>query len=129
MSAPLVVRHGRPLLMYHGTTARFERFSERHWDSDRGFFFTPRLAYARQYARGEGGRIISAHLTMSNPYRCTEMDWGWAKGLSMDEAREAGHDGYVVAPYSLGTMFIVWNPDAIHVLSHDLDAQQHRLAA
>lgn len=125
----IVTRHGRPLLMYHGTTRRFDSFSERHWGDDRGFFFTPRLAYARQYARGEDGRVIAAHLSMANPYRCTEMDWAYARGLSMEEAREAGHDGYVVAPYSLGTMFIVWEAAAIHILSHDIDTQPARLAA
>jgi len=129
MSAPLVTRHGRPLLMYHGTTSRFLRFDERQWGDDRGFFFTPRLAYARRYARGEGGRIISVNLAMSNPYRCTEMDWAWARGLSLEQAREAGHDGYVVAPYSLGTMYVVWDPDAIRIVSHDIDAEPVRLAA
>lgn len=126
MTAPLVMRGRRPLVMYHGTGERFERFCRTRWDSDRGFFFSPRLAYARQYARGEGGRVISAHLAMSNPYRCTETDWAYARGLDLDEAREAGHDGYVVAPYALGTMFIVWDPDAIHILSHDLDAEPFR---
>jgi hypothetical protein len=115
--------------MYHGTTARFVRFDERHWGDDRGFFFTPRLAYARRYARAEGGRIVSAYLAMSRPYRCTEMDWAWARGLSMEEARAAGHDGYVVAPYALGTMFVVWDPDAIRIVSHDIDAEPARLAA
>jgi len=125
----IVSRHGRPLTMYHGTTSKFDAFDERHWGDDRGFFFTPRLAYARQYARGEDGRVITAHLSMRRPYRCTEMDWGWGKGLSLEEARQEGYDGYIVAPYSLGTMFVVWDPRAIHILSHDLDVQPHRLAA
>ncbi len=134
MTAPVewgdavVTRHRRPLLMYHGTRSLFQRFDSSFWDSDRGFFFTPRLAYARRYA-GPGGRVLSAYLRMSNPYRCTEMDWAYARGLDLDEAREAGHDGYVVAPYALGTMFVVWDPDAIHVVSHDIDAMPIALAA
>jgi len=127
-----MVRRGRrPLVMYHGTRRGFENFDPRFWDDEPGFFFTPRLAYARNYARN-GGRVIAAYLRMTNRYRCDEHAWGHAKGLDIEEAMRAGHDCYVVAPYSLGTMFIVWNPDSIHVVSPDIDADadwKSRLAA
>lgn len=116
------VRRGRrPLLMYHGTKRAFANFDPRFWDDEPGFFFTPRLAYARSYARN-GGRVLAAYLRMTNRYRCDEDAWGHARGLGLAEARDAGHDGYVVAPYSLGTMFVVWDPASIHVVSHDIDA-------
>ena len=125
----ILTRNGRPLLVYHGTQSEFDTFDPRYWEDDKGFFFTPRLAYARRYARGEKGRVISAYLRISNPYRCTGEEWGHAQGLSLEEAQDAGHDGYIVAPYELGTMFVLWRPENIHILSHNIDSDSFKSAA
>ncbi len=117
----LVVRHGRPLLVYHGTRRRFERFSL-SWaePGEEGIFFTPRLAYARRFAGAEG-RVIAAHLLATNPYEVTALQWANGEGLSLLEARAAGHDMYVVRPYPDGTMWIVFDDSQVRVLSHDID--------
>ena len=119
--AGMVMRHRRPLLVYHGTKRRFERFSL-SWSEpgEEGIFFTPRLAYARRFA-GRDGRVIAAHLTSSNPYEVTMLQWANGEGLSLLEARAAGHDLYVVRPYPDGTMWIVFDDAQVTVLSHDID--------
>lgn len=121
--AGVVMRHRRPLLVYHGTRRRFDTFSDAWWEpGEEGFFFTPRLAYARRFA-GRTGRVIAAHLLMDRPYEVTERQWGDGHGLGLAEARAAGYDGYVVRPYCDGTMWIVFDPSRIVVLTPDLDRQ------
>lgn len=117
----MVMRHGRPLLVYHGTRRRFDRFDLR-WseEGEEGIFFTPRLAYARRFA-GRDGRVIAAHLHAARPYEVTALQWANGEGLSLIEARAAGHDLYVVRPYPDGTMWIVFDDAQVTILSHDVD--------
>lgn len=129
--AGVVMRHRRPLLVYHGTRRRFDTFDIRRSEpGEEGFFFTPRLAYARRFA-GREGRIVAAHLLMDNPYEVTGLQWANGEGLDLIEARAAGHDGYVVRPYPDGTMWIVFEASRIVVLTPDLDRQplQRSMAA
>lgn len=115
------MRGRRPMALYHGTQADFTQFEKGHWGNrgEHGFFFTPRISYARTFARN-GGRVISAHLAMESPYRTTERCWSQGNCLDFEQAQAAGHDGYVIRPYREGTMFVVFEPDQIIVLSHDI---------
>lgn len=60
----VVDKHGRPLLVYHGTSISFEKLRAPAW-------FTTSLDEAkREYAKRHGGksrRIIRAYLSIENP--------------------------------------------------------------
>jgi len=80
---------GEPLVVYHGTNASFDTFSdsvERANDPGalgRGFYFTTSKDDAEVYANG--GETISAYLTMKNPLKVKD---GVEKLLAKDEFLE-----------------------------------------
>ena len=67
---------GRLIPMYHGTSGEFNEFDRdlagRHGTYfGAGFYFTPDIDSARDYAKmnaGEQGRVVESYLNMTNPY-------------------------------------------------------------
>jgi len=55
----VVDSEGRPLILFHGTTAKFEEFGKGTW-------FTTDYSYAKQNA-GSEGRVIATALNIKNP--------------------------------------------------------------
>lgn len=114
----VVDESGNPLVVYHGTRARFEAFevaptgARRTYDidADRGFFFSSSRQVAQTYAAdtsrserlasrlGRGGRVEGVYLQIQNPM---EMDMRHGEydarvfADTIDAAKEAGHDGVV----------------------------------
>jgi hypothetical protein len=72
----IVDEDGNPLVVYHGTPAKFSSFSDAGVARDGGFFgkghyFTPDLNEAEDYAideDGEPGTVVPAFLSVQNPY-------------------------------------------------------------
>lgn len=65
---------GRPLVVYHGTTADFSAFSSEfigdgdgRLDWGEGFYFTDRADAANGYASGDGGSVMPVFLSIKNP--------------------------------------------------------------
>src|SRR5690606_27729870 len=72
----VVDEQGRPLVMYHGTTADFESFATsgvKRTTSDPntrlGIHFAKHPSVASQFAEAEGGRVIPVYLSLQNPLR------------------------------------------------------------
>lgn len=88
----VVDANGKPLVVYHGTTADFEAFSNEFVgegnglsDLGDGFYFTDRPDAASQYAKGDGGQVMPVYLAMKNP--------ATNEVLSHDDVQEAMDDG------------------------------------
>ncbi len=65
---------GKPLVVYHGTTADFEAFSKEkigfanaQTPVNSGFFFAKDRAIAERYAKGDGANIIPAYISIADP--------------------------------------------------------------
>lgn len=60
---------GKPLIVYHGTTKSFNEFNTTDFGAllGKGGYFTADQADAKQYSGG-GKRIVSAYLSIKNPY-------------------------------------------------------------
>lgn len=124
---PVQAVDGVPTVFHHGTSRSFKAFDTAFvgtgmTDSDEqeiGFFFTPCRQFALRYARGAHASIVMAHLDIDHPYRVTGAMWGMRQGLSPEEARDAGHDAYVVSPYEEGDMWIVFDPSRISIVGRD----------
>lgn len=70
-NSKIVDRHGKPLVVYHGTSARFDRLEVRSVQ-DTGIYFTPDPEYASGYAQSfgdvkEGSRVLPCVLSIKNP--------------------------------------------------------------
>ncbi|WP_455233387.1 ADP-ribosyltransferase-containing protein [Geopseudomonas aromaticivorans] len=85
---------GEPLVVYHGTDEAFTAFNT---DGEGAFFTTNREA-----AEDYGDRVVAVYLSLQNPYRVTERQWGEGEGLSPEEARAAGNDGYIILDHDVG---------------------------
>lgn len=118
------VRKGNiPLIMFHGTKATFDRFDRAHLgsgsndgdSSEYGFYFTTSKRLAARYAKN--GRLVHAFLRVLNPYRVTATQWGMGEGLSPEEARKQGYDGYLISGQEGGDTWIVFDDDAIWQVS------------
>ena len=109
----VVDSNGKPLVVYHGTDERFFAF-DTDGSGDGGAFFTDSRSFAENY----GERVISAYLSIQNPYTIDGKDWRSSKVLSVEGARKAGHDGYVIENHKdddgeIGTTYIAFKPTQI----------------
>ena len=80
----VVDEQGRPLVVYHGTSAEFETFNE----SEAGIYFTT----DRTYAESEGPRIISAYMKIDKPFEATYDE----ETITFDEMKAQGYDGMFI---------------------------------
>lgn len=96
------------LMVYHGTSHKFDHFSDDHSSKNKhtqtperevkGHFFTSDLAsagsYASRSARATGGkpRIVKANLHMENPYDATnDIKKHMKKGMSFSDAKNKAY--------------------------------------
>lgn len=122
---------GKPLVLYHGTTADFQVFdklllgSSHGADSAKqGFFFTGDPAVASDYAgQGVGANVLPVYLKMTNP---KIIDFNEHHAMSLDaaisNAKTAGHDGFVIKNIHDGTsletakvsdLYVAFEPEQI----------------
>lgn len=113
----VVDSEGRPLVVYHGTTADFTVFDDaRHGDNFghapehmQGFYFTPEEWLADSVADNSDlpgtSRTIAAYLSLKNP---VEIDAGgrdpgveWM-GKKLADAKKACHDGAIIRNWADG---------------------------
>jgi hypothetical protein len=127
---------GEPLVVYHGTSADFERFDSGKSgsntgdkDAKKGFFFSSSPVTAQGYGelnghKQTGARIMPVYLKIENP---VEVDWrhGRYDGSAFDgiiqEAKNKGRDGVIIrnvdddvdedSPSS--HVFVVFRPEQI----------------
>lgn len=114
---------GKPLRMYHGTTADFAAFSgefigegDGNEDWGPGFYFTDKPDVASSYAEGNGGNVMPVYLSIKNPATReavlkvmeepgAEMEIGYVQ----DRLRAMGHDGIIIQ-HKEGKEVVVFDP-------------------
>ncbi|MCQ2604226.1 MAG: hypothetical protein MJ215_04185 [Spirochaetia bacterium] len=76
----MVDENGEPLVVYHGTTEKFNVFLDEKIGSrtdegfaGRGFYFSPVLELAEEYASHE---MVATFINARNPYILKSDDWG-----------------------------------------------------
>ena len=84
----VVDQAGRPLVLYHGTDAKFDVFER---SDDIGFHFGPReTAEARLRQAGmRNGRLMPVHVAISNPLRLPDLHT-WAPNPVLAALEDAG---------------------------------------
>ena len=93
----IVDAKGQPLLMWHGTTKKFDRFDVRYLSPTGaygpGFYFTNDYELAKEYS--DGGEPVAAYLSIKAPW--TQI-WGIQKSFKGMAGRleEMGFDGVLV---------------------------------
>lgn len=109
----VVDESGNPLAVYHGTNANIAQFDTLREENpgERGTFFTASPRAAAEY----GSAIYPTYLAIENPYVVTSKQWATSDGLSPNEAREQGYDGYVIRGLDGkgGDAFIAFRPEQI----------------
>lgn len=70
----VVDEQGKPLVVYHGTTSRFDAFEERPPRKGNastfgpGFYFATNRATTEAFSSGKRGRVIEAYVSIKNPF-------------------------------------------------------------
>lgn len=80
----VVDEQGRPLVVYHGTDAKFDTFAK----SEAGIYFT----IDRTYAESEGSRIISTYMKINKPFEALYDE----ETITFDEMKAQGYDGMFI---------------------------------
>jgi hypothetical protein len=66
----VVDANGEPLVVYHGTTRKFDTFIAKFAPGlGRGIYFSTVKEDTAEYSSGEGGRTIAAYVRIEKPYR------------------------------------------------------------
>ena len=103
----MVDEHGRPRVMYHGTSATFDRFKT-------PAFFTD----DRHYARSRGTRIMRVYVALQNPCEMP-MGGGWSIPIierdAIHYAQSQGHDGVILRADDDDAFFVALFPDQIRL--------------
>lgn len=110
----VVDEDGNPLVVYHGTDAKFNEFKDigvgRRILGD-GFYFSDNIDVAKQHAKRKGGnRIISSYLNFKNPKLLT---WEEARNYKKDSLISEGYDGKIVTSLDGKKIYIAFNPNQI----------------
>jgi hypothetical protein len=126
----VVDEQGRPLVVYHGTSKDFKKFSTEkigsNWGTDRvGFFFTNDPANAEHSAMGSAGErgrphIMPAYLSMQKPLivdldaapHGVTVEYDRNKRTYLAQAREQGADG-IILRHDGKSDYVVFKPEQI----------------
>ena len=130
-NSKVVDSEGKPLVVYHGTDAVFDKFDaskQRGGDFGKGFYFTDSESRAHDF----GKHAMASYLSLKNPYKVRgdvvkpngEIEWGKpmyeeiasiypeAATVPADEItgvlQRRGHDGLIVGDY-----YIAFRPEQI----------------
>lgn len=112
----VVDANGEPLVVYHGTNADFDTFSESM--TGKGLYFSekPIAGQAEMYAGRQGGNMMPVYLSIRNPATKKQFLEAGAiedEGLAISRLEADGHDG-VVYPYATdGQVLIAFRPEQI----------------
>jgi hypothetical protein len=87
----VVDESGHPLIVYHGTTATFDRFDDRQVVA--GFHFGSAAQANMRVAGQEGRRIMPVFLSIQKPRRSKDAGGKWASKIK--SAKLSGYDGIV----------------------------------
>lgn len=131
-NSKIVDAHGRPMVLYHGTTGEFSVFSHerlgQNFDnavSRQGFFFTNERSIAAAFSwdkkNAKVGNILDVYLSIQNP---VEIDATMVTGGGFDEiarrleaAKAAGHDGAIIHNWADGSglkvQYVAFHPAQI----------------
>lgn len=106
---------GRPLRLYHGTTASFDEFNPNMNPFERGVFLTPDPAMAGFFTLGgsgrvtNGGNILPLYARLANPmvvdFQGQNFPYRTGVGDILESARAAGHDGLILKNVVEGESF------------------------
>jgi hypothetical protein len=133
-SSKVVDKSGTPLIVYHGTSEKFDTFDKNkigknHWQSrggsndpnDGAIFFTDKKNSASHYA-GKSGNVVKAYLNIKNPLTESSIDYFGAvdkydlnPSYYVKRAIENGHDGTIISSPN-GSLYIVFNEDQIKII-------------
>lgn len=111
----VVDEQGRPLVVYHGTSAKFEEFNIESPRKGvdifgRGFYFTPHKKKAKAY----GKNVMPVYLHMANPKNLTDLS---QIGQDTSQLKKQGHDGIIFDRTSNKTddlaTFVAFEPSQI----------------
>lgn len=94
----VVDEQGRPLVVYHGTDAKFDTFAK----SEAGIYFT----IDRTYAESEGSRIISTYMKINKPFEALYDE----ETITFDEMKAQGYDGMFITDMGY---YIAFEPNQI----------------
>lgn len=125
----VVDANGKPLVVYHGTTADFAAFdpdkrgaSTRVSDAKKGFFFVASGKAASEFTWSSGnmtGSVMPVYLSMQKPFE-VRLPGEWEPGkydAAIDYAKRDGRDGVIVrGATTLGTpgdVYIAFRPEQI----------------
>ena len=114
---------GKPVTVYHGTPRVFDKFEAKHISSGmygEGFYFTTLKDDAELYA--EGGRVISATVTITNP-ASREVAETVAERIGEDEytairqeLQRMGYDGVIAKGFTAGeTTYVTFTSGQINL--------------
>jgi hypothetical protein len=110
-----------PIVFYHGTSAEFSTFDPRSIESENGFFFSTSFDHASEYVKDSGSeRVMPVFLRSTNPYVVTSEQWNFGQGLSTEEAKVNGFDGYIIKGQLGGDTHIVFSPNQIKSAVHNV---------
>ena len=118
-ASKVVDADGRPMVVYHGTRSDLQEFDRRSIGSvtdegflGDGFYFTDSPRAASAYAKGEGGNVVAAYVSIKNPY--------YAEGLLPDSMtaeslQASGFDGVIYQTDGSGdySEFVAFRPEQI----------------
>lgn len=107
----VVDENGKPLKVYHGTSAEFEQFNLDYFGlNDKGylgdgFYFGSQTVASAYGTKGDAGRVIPAYLSLKKPFEITPENWkeqlGRIRALKEDgksvreELTKDGFDGVI----------------------------------
>lgn len=109
-NSKVVDESGRPMVVYHGTTADFTSFDINQFGKGddgffgKGFYFGPAEDAGRYAGAGEGANVMPVYLKMENPLRINKdtdvnMDWVSLRMENVDEftkrLKAEGYDGII----------------------------------
>lgn len=111
-ASKVVDAEGKPLVVYHGTTADFSEFGNAE---SGGFFFSDDPKAAAEYAGEDGdrGQIMPTYLRMSNPFYSSVDEFEAFLMPSIEEIQRRGHDGLVILGHHDATTYAVFRPEQI----------------
>lgn len=127
-ASKIVDRAGKPLKMYHATTANFTVFDANraggnttHPTAGLGFFFTNNRSHA---AAKYGDNVMETYLTIEKPYRLTDadlrrMDGPEAAKAFRQQLEAKGYDGVILDELGSTKYVAAFYPDQIKLTENE----------
>lgn len=99
---------GNPLIVYHGTSAKFSTFSKKRSIGSQFWFTSSKTEIEAGEVGAQGnGVIMPVYLSIQNP-----CGWDEYNKLMLGQIRSQGFDG-IILPGGRDTTYVVFNPNQI----------------